>query len=503
VKGSRCCGSLVQRRLSFGAGVTLLALPAAAAHAEAASFTVTSLADDGTGGTTLREALAAAANGNAPTVDRVLFQAGLSGTIVLHGAQLLLIDEPLSIVGPGASTLVVSGADDSRLFRIDTEPGDDVTISGLTLRDGHTVSDLSTSRGGAISNIDADLIIRSSVITDNHTSGDGAGGGGIGSTGGTVTIERSTISGNTTAGTAAPGGGLYLYGTDATIRDSTISGNQPTGAGSDGGGIYIAGALEIENSTIAGNAAGPNGRGGGILAFATGGNSPLTNTVVADNSAPTSGPDMVAFSVSFELAYSLVENTADAAIIEGVPGSNLTGVDPMLEPLAANGGPTPTRALAPNSPALDRGSATGSDQRGAPRPVDFLGAPNATVPGANAADIGAFEFQPPRCRGRPATAVARGSITRGTAGRDVIVGTPARDRIRALGGSDLVCALGGNDTILGNKGSDHLLGEGGRDVLKGGPGRDRLLGGGGRDRLLGGPGRDRLRGGPGRDRQRQ
>ena len=73
--------------------------------------------------------------------------------------------------------------------------------------------------------------------------------------------------------------------------------------------------------------------------------------------------------------------------------ADLQGSDPLLGPLADNGGPTPTMALLDNSPALDRSSAGGAttDQRGLARVYDFPGPPNAI--GGDGADIGAFERQ--------------------------------------------------------------------------------------------------------------
>ena len=96
-------------------------------------------------------------------------------------------------------------------------------------------------------------------------------------------------------------------------------------------------------------------------------------------------------------------------------------------------------------------------------------------------------IEPPRCRGRLATAV-------GTTGRDVLRGSAFADVFVGLAGNDVIRGLRGRDLICGGRGRDRLLG---------GAGRDRLLGGPGRDLLIGGKGRDRLRGGPGRDRQRQ
>ncbi len=468
-------------RLAAGTGLCLGASLGLSAVAEADDFTVTSLADDGGGAeTTLREALQSAQSNNNPgTVDQVLFQSGLSGTVTLNGTQLPNIDEPLGIVGPGADTLAISGNGASRILSVNTSAGDDVSIEGLTL----TAGDAGAGFGGAITKNDADLVILDSAIEGNRAD---FGGGGVFSKFGTLVIDRSTIAGNITDG---EGGGVDSDQTEATIARSTISGN----TASQGGGIQsIFGPLSIVSTTIARNRAagpGPYDGGGGIIAISTMPSDPeLSNTIVADNTTASTGPDLESGSDVFGLAFSLVENTSGASVSPTVPGSNLLGVDPKLRPLASNGGPTRSQGLSPASPALDRGTSAGAptDQRGKPRPVDLTFARDGSAPGADGSDIGAFELALKlRCRGRSATLFAPAGRTRGTRGPDVIVGTPGRNLIKARGGNDVVCGLGG------------------RDVLRGGGGRDKLLGGPGRDRLLGGPGLDLLRGGPGRDRQRQ
>ena len=76
----------------------------------------------------------------------------------------------------------------------------------------------------------------------------------------------------------------------------------------------------------------------------------------------------------------------------GAASSNITGQDPLLGPLAFNGGPAQTRALLTGSAAIDAGqhpcmdashSALTTDQRGFARP------------GGASCDIGAFEYYPP------------------------------------------------------------------------------------------------------------
>ena len=102
------------------------------------------------------------------------------------------------------------------------------------------------------------------------------------------------------------------------------------------------------------------------------------------------------------LGYNL--SSDDASILLNQP-TDQNSTDPMLDSngLQDNGGATPTIALQPGSPAIDKGknfSGSNTDQRGAgfARTYDS-GVPNAT--GGDGTDIGAFEVQntPPTITG--------------------------------------------------------------------------------------------------------
>jgi hypothetical protein len=82
--------------------------------------------------------------------------------------------------------------------------------------------------------------------------------------------------------------------------------------------------------------------------------------------------------------------------IIGATNHVITGQDPLLAPLANNGGFGRTMALRFGSPAIDKGKNFSfmTDQRGAPRPFDFDSVANAT--GGDGSDIGAFELGLPR-----------------------------------------------------------------------------------------------------------
>jgi hypothetical protein len=127
----------------------------------------------------------------------------------------------------------------------------------------------------------------------------------------------------------------------------------------------------------------------------------LHNTLVAGNFRGATGttPDDVNDRLDPGGDYNLVgDGTNMTGLNDGVNG-NLVGsadnpIDPLLGPLADNGGPTLTHALLPGSPAIDAGNnayATDWDQRGPgyPRIV------NGVI------DIGAFEVQAPAAS-RPA-----------------------------------------------------------------------------------------------------
>src|SRR5262249_35407985 len=93
------------------------------------TFTVLNLADSGAG--SLRQAVLDA-NTN-PGADVIRVAADLSGTIALTSGQLSISDD-LTLDGPGANKLTVSGSNISRVFRID--PGVHVEIDDLTIADG-------------------------------------------------------------------------------------------------------------------------------------------------------------------------------------------------------------------------------------------------------------------------------------------------------------------------------------------------------------------------------
>jgi hypothetical protein len=215
---------------------------------------VTNLDDAGAG--SLRQAIL-----DTPSGGVVDFQPGLTGTITLTTGELT-IDKDLTIAGPGADVLTVSGNAASRVFDV---PGSfSVTLAGLTITRGQATGN---QYGGGISNAgsltitDATLsgdravfgggIFNSGLlnITDAALSGNSAQGGGIGNLGGTVNVSRCTFTGNTSVG----GGGINNLGGTLTVTDSIFSGNSAFNENA-GGGIYNHyGRATVINSTFSRN----------------------------------------------------------------------------------------------------------------------------------------------------------------------------------------------------------------------------------------------------------
>ena len=203
------------------------------------------------------------------------------------------------------------------------------------------------------------LLVDGSTISGNSSTGDG---GGINNAGpsGILTILSSTISGNT----AEDGAGIANFNdlTGAritTIINSTISGNVASGPGgeadADGGGIYNdQGLIIIRDCTITNNSA-PTGFGSGILSKANN----LTRTevyssIIAGNA--NTDVDFVEGAVNSFMSdgYNLI-GTGNALANFNQPGDQTGVLNPMLEALADNGGPTMTHALMAGSPAIDAG----------------------------------------------------------------------------------------------------------------------------------------------------
>lgn len=326
-----------------------------------------------------------------------------------HGAGIhspgLVVLEDSRISGNGALAPDSSGggifADEVQLLRSEVsnntavEEGGGIYADTITLTDGlvdaNTLTGDSGRGGGAYG---ATLVSATRSTLSNNTAAES--GGGIYAD--TVTLVDSLVDGNAVTTVASIGGGVNAI-LQFTATGSTLSDNS---AGQFGGGVFSP-LVSLRNSTLSGNVV--EICGGGLTSFVIS----VQNSTITDNGAGDNATGGICAAAADEQPHSLaisnsivygnlgdigtILDQVDAAginnIIGPVGGSVTVPVDtldcdPQLAPLADNGGPTPTHAIASDSCALD--GATNpfdfpTDQRGETRTV-----------GAGT-DIGAFELQ--------------------------------------------------------------------------------------------------------------
>lgn len=403
--------------------------------------------DDGL--TSLREAIALAES--RPGEDVIRFDASLSGELSLE-SNLPGIASNVEIHGPGQSRLSIRGYQGvggsyaraifhvlptgrlmvSRLTLADGQaqygPGGDssfisggailntgyVSLHSVTFSDNaaqlsggaiYNAGTLSLDQcwfegntaqfGGAIANVNGNVTMRDTAFMGNGANF--SAGGAYSSQGGGLLVADSTFAGNTARG---DGGALYLRGTTFIIANSTISGNS---CGLGGGAIHAGESSgRLSNCTIAFNRAdsdsdgNASNTGGGIRAWPQ---SLITlhNCIVANNHRGlplTQIRDEISGPVVSASSFNLIGTSAGLTGIAHGQNNNFIGndtffLDPQLDSLGDNGGPTPTHRPLEQSPAINAGSSAVAlgisnenlleDQRGVRRVTNrFI-------------DIGAFE----------------------------------------------------------------------------------------------------------------
>jgi CSLREA domain-containing protein len=350
----------VHRRYLRGSGIVIALstavmglMPLQAAHA--ATITVNTTADEtATDGNCSLEEAVQAANTQAP-VDACPAGTGNDTIVLAAGATYALT----TVIGPGADGLpTITGS---------------MTIEG----NGATITRASGAPAFSMTAVD---------------------------TGASLSLHNVTVTGfeaPASAGSPGTGGAIFSLGALA-ITDSTISNNRADGPGGGvdarGGAIVDAGTLTMTNSTVSGNTAvGTGGSVGGGIIIRPGSTTVLTSDTFAGNSA-NNGADIETEASALTITDTIM---GTGCLLEGPvtdgghnldagsscgfnASSDLRNTNPQLGPLANNGGPTPTLALAPGSPAIDAGGTCpaadgGTDQRGLPR--------------FTPCDIGAYEVQ--------------------------------------------------------------------------------------------------------------
>ena len=224
-----------------------------------------------------------------------------------------------------------------------------------------TISDNSTDRwGGGVSQaLSFFFLIKTTVSGNSAINDDSTGlGGGVASVLNLPFVfpysltDASTVSGNT----ANVGGGVAAWDAAVAVVNSTVTGNS---AELVGGGLFtVDSPFDEEFEAILG----------------------VGNSIVAGNTAGEFGGDC--------FVESAFENFGPNLDSDGsCPDFSQPNSDPLLGPLADNGGPNLTHALGVGSPAIDQGDpglcaafAGPVDQRGVARPS------------GPTCDLGAYEF---------------------------------------------------------------------------------------------------------------
>ena len=223
-----------------------------------ASNIVTNLNDSGLG--SLRSAICGAAPGSTITFS-------VTGTITLTSGQIG-INKPLTISGPGAGLLTISGNNTSRIFGI----GSVVTIQNLHITQGFS----SYFDGGALYIGNGASLTLNTVLVDFNTTGVGNSccekGGAIFSQGG-LTITNSGFY-NNAANQMASVIAVWMDGTSLNVTNSCIVGNTLAG---NGAGAAISSGIGTVSGNWWGDPGGPgaNGANSTFPADATFASSPI------------------------------------------------------------------------------------------------------------------------------------------------------------------------------------------------------------------------------------
>lgn len=347
-----------------------------------------------------------------------------AGTYIGTGSEVVLLNKSVYLSGGWneafSAQIGTSTIDGQAARRGVFVAGAQVTIEMLTIQNG-LGTDLSASGGGLRNDSGQVLILNSQVLNSMA-----AYGGGISNLSGTLRLVNSRVSGNLAS---TMGGGIRNWGgSTVLITNSLISNNTVgfPGTGIGGSAISNAGYVELDLSTVSDNVSLPGMTGGAV----EGGSALINNSTISDNQGGpgiyllggtvTLNNDTIVGNQEFgvyniygtvNLQNSILANngTWDCIKASGYAGatnslgynliqksvscvlaaSDIVAVDPGLDVLQDNGGPTPTRALLPGSHAIDAGNPTGcsgstgwleTDQRGAAR--------------YGRCDIGAYELQP-------------------------------------------------------------------------------------------------------------
>jgi CSLREA domain-containing protein len=334
------------------------------------------------GDCSLREAIIAAnATEAADTITLpggtyALTRAGAAEDAASTGDLDITRDLTINASGPTSPIIDAGGLDRVIHARDASFTGITVAINGVVLQHG-AVAD---SGGGVFVASAVTLRLHNSVVQANQSTGNDGGGGIYVQGSAELALTNSSVVNN--VATSHNGGGIKNNNL-LTVTNSTISGNTTVG---QGGGIYNnSGTASLANATIANN----EGSAGG-LANAPGATLAIKNTLIATNHTGGQQPSDCGGAITSQ-GYNLIQIVGQFCTLGGSTAGNVINQSAQIGGLKPNGGPAPTHALLPGSPARNAGDPAGCrDGAGLLLAVDQRG---SRRPGGSRCDIGAFEAQ--------------------------------------------------------------------------------------------------------------
>lgn len=319
---------------------------------------------------------------------------GLSDVVVrdsyaeLDGGAIYAVDDTITVV----NSLLENNSAGSRGGAVAIYSSDGAYGATLGIQDT-TIKANTSTMGGGIYCARATISATGIRMQANIASGGASAGGGVngyqctaGFTQSTFDLNRATVK----------GGAVSLISSTATFVSSTLSGNgngNMDRRGGFGGAIYgTSSTVNVYGSTIANNisATGP------AIYTEVVSTINLSNSIIAGNLGFWSFPSEI-YGALASSGHNLIQlhRSLSAATSDTGNATDIVGQDPLLGPLADNGGATPTHALLPGSPAIDGGDPTGckydaiaitQDQRAMSRTLA------GTSGGTARCDIGAYEY---------------------------------------------------------------------------------------------------------------
>ena len=501
------------------------------------TFVVTNTNDSGSG--SLRQAIL---NANATVGADTITFAGVftdaTPDIITLTSGKLTINNDITILGTGASNLIVSGNNSSGVFEI-SGSGTDANIDGLN------IANANDPLGSILLNSNTSLSLTNSTVSDNRgevggifnrgtlsltgstvsgNSGSSLGGGIFNK--GNLSLTNSTVSSNNAnvGFNTAYGGGIFNIG-KLSINNSTVSNNNAFASGlnrggpdpypSYGGGIYNSGTVDITTSTVSGNGAAD---GGGIY---NSGTFSLINSTVSDNSVYYTGGGILNSGTLTLTNDTITNNTAEG--FYGVPGNgggvvSNGGTVIVGDTIIAGNFYTGNPDDAPNSGYSRDVSGTFTDAGNnlIGDNTDSIGFTTSTLVGTRTNPIeprltplqnnGGTTFTNALLADSPAinsgnntlipagittdqrgdkfNRISEDTVDIGALEFNGLNGTNGADNLVGKNYGDIINAQAGNDTITGNQGNDILTGGGGKDkfVYNLGDGVDTITDFGGLDK---------------------